>query len=501
LRIFVQWSRDGGRRWHHLVESSASDSSVAWNTADVPDGARYRLRWIAAGDTSFRELRTAGTFRVDNPGNGAPEIELQTLLEGRVSGDVMIRWHAADPETDPITTTVLVSSDDGMTWTTLAAGRAAVDSLHWSAGDAANGSRYRLRLTADDGHSEGEAVSGRFAVANERQRLPYVVERISGHGDIEVRAYTQHADPLLTSPFRLTVHRTLSDVRYSIRSVPEDSLLVPPTPIGRPDEEGPLFHGKRLAITIVDTPRVWAEQTRWIVGSSNVSGTVSLPTLTVDDVTYHGIPTPDDHEITVTSDISDTSMAVFGLPELPVRFTVRTIGSDIQPSFMFLDTDLSGGLSHSDELYFIASGSMPPLQLGWWVLFSSATQAILPAVGDRFQVSIRRPPEDGDTYSAFTTYLSVREAAVVPQGAVLEPAFPNPFNASTRIRFRLSEPTRLSLTVVDLLGRHIATLAEGLHAAGTYTTDWSADGLATGMYFLRLEAGSGRTVRKILLIK
>lgn len=501
MRVFVHWSRDGGSRWHHLAESFASDSSVMWNTADVPDGTRYQLRWIAAGDTTFRELRTEGGFRVDNPGNGAPEVLLLTSLGDRISGDVMLRWHAADPESDPITTSVWVSSDDGTTWTALASGRAAVDSILWSAGDAANGSRYRLRLTADDGTAAGEALSRRFAVANERQRLPYVVERVSGIGDVEVRAYAQHPDPKLTSAFRLTIHRTLLDVRYSIRSVPEDSMLIPPTLIGAADEEGPLFQGKRLTITIVDTPSVWTEQTRWVVGSSNLAGTVALPSLTVDDMTYHGIPTPEDHEITVTSDLSDTSMAAFGLPEQPVRFTVRTIGTEAHPSFFFLDTDMSGGLSHGDELYFVPSGSMPPLQLGWWVLFSSPTQAILPAVGDRFQISIRRPPEDGDTFSAFTTYLSVREPWIAPDGVVLEPAFPNPFNASTHIRYRLFGAARITLAVVDLLGRRVATLADGMHAAGEYTTIWNADGFATGVYFIRLETGPVRTTRKILLMK
>lgn len=501
LRVVVQWSRDSGSRWHPLVESFASDSSIVWNTAIVPDGARYQLRWIAVGDTTFRDLRTEGLFRVDNPGNGAPEVLQLTSLGDRVSGDVMLYWHAADPENDPITTALWVSSDDGTTWTALASGRAAVDSILWSAGDAANGSRYRLRLTADDGTAAGVALSRRFTVANERQRLPYVVERLSGIGDVEVRAYAQHADPMLTSPFRLTIHRTLSDVRYSIRSMPEDSLLVPPTPIGAADEEGPLFQGKRLTVTIVDTPSVWTEQTRWIVGNSNLTGTVALPSLTVDDVTYHGIRTPEDHEITVTSDLSDTSMAAFGLPEQPVRFTVRTIGAEAHPSFIFLDTDLSGGLSHGDELYFVPSGSMPPLQLGWWVLFSSPTQTILPAVGDRFQVRIRKPPVDGDTYNAFTTYLSVQEPGSAPQGVVLEPAFPNPFNASTHIRYRLSEAARITLVVADLLGRRVATLADGPHAAGEHTAIWNADGLATGVYFLRLDAGPARTIRKILYLK
>jgi hypothetical protein len=501
LRVFLQVSGDAGLRWADLAVSHSADSAIVWNTADVPDGTRYQIRLIATGDTSYRELRTERTFRVDNPGNGTPEIALVQPLPVRVSGTVMLRWLAADPERSPVTTSVHVSSDDGASWTPLASGRGAQDSVSWATTAAANGSRYRLRLTASDGSAVGQTTSEQFSVANERQLLSYAVERVAGRGDVEVRAFAQYDDPERNASFRIQIHRTLSDTRYSIRSIPGDSVLVPPTPIGLPDEEGPLFEGKRLAFTIVDTPEVWTERTGWVQGHSNVSGAVALPALTVDDVAYAGIPTPDDYLITITSGLSDTSMAAFGLPQQPVRFTVRTPGTEARPSFIFLDPDGSGGLSHGDEIYFVPSGPTQPIQLGWWVVFTSPSQTISPAVGDVFQVRIRKPPEDGDSYIAFTTYLSVREPFQYPTQLTLDPAFPNPFNARTHVRYRLSEKSRASLVVVDLLGRNVATLADGVHAAGEYVVAWDAERFASGVYLLRLHAGGSSATRKILLMK
>jgi hypothetical protein len=92
-------------------------------------------------------------------------------------------------------------------------------------------------------------------------------------------------------------------------------------------------------------------------------------------------------------------------------------------------------------------------------------------------------------------------AGLLPASFSLEQNYPNPFNPSTRFRFRLSEPGFVKLSVVDVLGREVATLVhEGLHA-GTYQADWNADGLSTGVYYYRLEQGSSAIVRKMLFTK
>ncbi len=501
LRVFVHVSRDHGLRWYSLAESRAPDSTISWNTTALPDGTRYQVRVIAVGDTNYRVLRTTGTFRVDNPGNGAPDISLLSPVDEHVSGTTLIRWRADDPESDPLLVDVFWSSDDGATWATLATGRAAIDSLLWMTTEHGNGTRYRLRATASDGSATSSVTSQRLSLANAHLAMPIILSRISGHGDLEMRAYFVHDDPNLAAPFRLQVQRSPAGMFYTIRSAVTDSLLVTSTRIGGPEDEGPLFQGKRLALTVVDTPSVWPDSTRWVVGHSNLTGTVSLPAVMVDGTMLNGQPVAEDYEITVTDQPSDTSLAALGVDAQPVRFSVRIIGTDVKPAFIFVDADLSGGLSHADELYFVPSGSMLPVQLSWAVQFTSPVQTVPPQTGDVFRIRIRKPPQDGSIYEASVTLSSAHATAEIPTDIALDPAYPNPFNAATQVRFRTDHRTRVLVTVVDLLGRRVATLVDGVLPAGHHGAVWLADRAASGVYLIRLQAAGATATRKIVLTK
>lgn len=79
-------------------------------------------------------------------------------------------------------------------------------------------------------------------------------------------------------------------------------------------------------------------------------------------------------------------------------------------------------------------------------------------------------------------------------------AAPNPFAGGTTVRFRLPAPDRIRLTAHDLAGRLVATLAEGIRAAGTHDVVWETDAkaLQPGVYLVSLEIGGRRhTVRVV----
>jgi hypothetical protein len=75
-----------------------------------------------------------------------------------------------------------------------------------------------------------------------------------------------------------------------------------------------------------------------------------------------------------------------------------------------------------------------------------------------------------------------------PELFALEQNYPNPFNPSTSISYQLSTDSQVKLLVYDLLGNEIATLANGVQAAGTHTVRFYATALASGVYLYRLEA-------------
>ena len=94
--------------------------------------------------------------------------------------------------------------------------------------------------------------------------------------------------------------------------------------------------------------------------------------------------------------------------------------------------------------------------------------------------------------------------AVVPQGIALHPAYPNPFNPTTTIRFDVpasAGATPLQLRVYDITGRLVETLLNGQLSSGSHKITWDAKNHSTGIYFIELTAGNERHTQKVVLMK
>jgi CubicO group peptidase (beta-lactamase class C family) len=88
-----------------------------------------------------------------------------------------------------------------------------------------------------------------------------------------------------------------------------------------------------------------------------------------------------------------------------------------------------------------------------------------------------------------------------PDSFVLCPAHPNPFNPLTAISFQLPALSFVNLTVYDVSGRLVATLANGWLDAGVHEVTFDGSGLASGVYVYLLEAGEFTASEKMVLIK
>jgi len=94
----------------------------------------------------------------------------------------------------------------------------------------------------------------------------------------------------------------------------------------------------------------------------------------------------------------------------------------------------------------------------------------------------------------------------VPSSFRLEQNFPNPFNAGTTISFYIPSRGVIRLEVIDLLGRHVATLAEGQWEPGPHTVTWSGEtdggtSVASGIYLYRFSGLSLSDAKKMLLLR
>ncbi|GEM_PF-5542255 len=83
----------------------------------------------------------------------------------------------------------------------------------------------------------------------------------------------------------------------------------------------------------------------------------------------------------------------------------------------------------------------------------------------------------------------------------LRGSYPNPFNASTRIRYSVAQKAEVELTVYDILGRKIQTLAMGPHERGEYERVLLGDGISSGVYIVVASANREFVTSKVLLLK
>ena len=89
----------------------------------------------------------------------------------------------------------------------------------------------------------------------------------------------------------------------------------------------------------------------------------------------------------------------------------------------------------------------------------------------------------------------------LPLSYSLSQNYPNPFNPSTTIQFSLPRTEFVTLRIFNILGEEIVTLHFKNVSVDTYQVDWNAQGLPSGVYLYRLQAGAFRETKKLLLLR
>jgi hypothetical protein len=91
--------------------------------------------------------------------------------------------------------------------------------------------------------------------------------------------------------------------------------------------------------------------------------------------------------------------------------------------------------------------------------------------------------------------------ADLPMSVLNTDAYPNPFNQSTRISFRLLKEAEVMINIYDLLGRKLDTIYLGRKSIGDHQVSWNVSNLSSGVYFYKVRAGKLSETKKILLLK
>jgi hypothetical protein len=140
----------------------------------------------------------------------------------------------------------------------------------------------------------------------------------------------------------------------------------------------------------------------------------------------------------------------------------------------------------------------PGSNFGWILIGGEGTNKSARRYNSRESSS--GAPELTIRYIASTT--DVADGAVeVPGGFRLNQNYPNPFNPATTMSFSLPVASFVTLTVHNVLGEEVATLASRDYPAGVFSVRWDAEGFPSGAYFYRLTAGDFVQTRMMQLIK
>ncbi len=159
---------------------------------------------------------------------------------------------------------------------------------------------------------------------------------------------------------------------------------------------------------------------------------------------------------------------------------------------------------HAYETYYIKKTELPDSGFTYhgcsmFDLLNNDTYAIF--------INMSEYPPTKDSIRYFTRVylpekpLGIQQQVIVPNTYKLEQNFPNPFNPSTKISYELPKDGFVSIVVYDVMGKEVKTLVSEQKEAGTYTVNFNASQLPSGMYFYTMKAGDFSVTKKMMLLK
>jgi hypothetical protein len=104
-------------------------------------------------------------------------------------------------------------------------------------------------------------------------------------------------------------------------------------------------------------------------------------------------------------------------------------------------------------------------------------------------------------YSPHYPVDDIRPSPFIIMSVNLDQNYPNPFNPSTTIRYGLPSMAHVTLSIFNTLGQQVATLVNETQDAGYHDARFDASGLASGVYFYRMQAGNFIQAKKLLLLR
>jgi hypothetical protein len=194
------------------------------------------------------------------------------------------------------------------------------------------------------------------------------------------------------------------------------------------------------------------------------------------------------------------------------RIEVDVVGDDIEIQ--------EWGKCHPSDCYWgsvstpVSGADDNSLSLTWSFSFATVQQTLTVLSDGRLQVrsnthftdSSGRADHSSLEYFVRALMGKIVAADLAGEQALVSSYYPNPFNTTVTVSFRVNRAGVVRIEIFDLTGRRIKTLEDGFHRAGLYDVTWNGiddrGGCASsGTYFVRAQCGEHSLTGKITLLK
>lgn len=136
-----------------------------------------------------------------------------------------------------------------------------------------------------------------------------------------------------------------------------------------------------------------------------------------------------------------------------------------------------------------------------WIFYADSIAAVIDDLAAAPYGQRVDPPFPGAFLVRATGVMGGLADEPAPGAEAALAAFPNPIRGATSLRYTLAEAGPVTLTVVDALGRSVATLVRGDEAAGDHSATWDARGAAPGVYAVHLQGARMTATARLVVVR
>lgn len=206
--------------------------------------------------------------------------------------------------------------------------------------------------------------------------------------------------------------------------------------------------------------------------------------------------------ITMKAKITDNGIIRVWTNQAPLLYYRKSTNGGVTWSSY---TALNYNYTSPDSFFFPIPGNPAGTRVEYYfaaqdIALPNPLMSTLPSGGSGINPPGTTAPPTRFVYDVVTVGISINTNEI-PKSFALYSNYPNPFNPVTRIKFDIPADVKAKLVVYDILGREVSTVIDGELKAGSYSLDFDASNLPSGVYFYRLTTDRFTDTKKMLLIK